>query len=102
MCRSIRNCLVLIVLQIFLLGIVNAWAGSHRYDTGIMTAISDKVIVMSGKSYRILPQTTVVIKTKNTQGAYYEHRGSLSNLRIGEKMFLKVTGYNILEVEVLR
>ena len=99
---NIKSCFALVVIQILLSGNICAWATSHRYDTGIMTAISSDVIVMSGRAYNILPKTKVVLKIKDSKGAYYEYKGRLSNLKVGEKIFLKVTGYNILEVEVLR
>lgn len=90
------------MLQLLLAGSISAWATSHRYDTGIMTSISDKEIVMAEKTYKILPSTKVIFKIKDAKGAYYEHKGRFSDLRTGEKIFLKVTGYDILEVEVLR
>jgi len=88
---------------VFLLGVsISAWATSHRYDTGTMESISGKEIIMAGKTYKIKPQTKVIFKTKDAKGAYYEKKANISNLRVGEKAFLKVTGYDILEIEVLR
>lgn len=98
----IRNGVAIVILQLLLAVSISAWATSHRYDTGIMESISDKEIVMAEKVYKILPKTKVIFKIKDAKGAYYEHQGRFSDLRVGEKIFLKVTGYDILEVEVLR
>lgn len=94
--------LIIVIIQLLLAGSINAWATSHRYDSGILASITDKEIVMSGKAYKILSNTKVIFKIKDAKGAYYEHKGRLSSLRIGEKIFLKATGYDIIEVEVLR
>lgn len=92
-----------LVLLLLLLSIgITAWATAHRYDTGIVSSITNKEIVMAGKVYKILPTTKVVLKEKSAKGAYYERRGRLSSLNAGEKVFLKVTGYDIIEVEVWR
>lgn len=98
----IRHGVAIVLLQLLLAGSINVWATSHRYDTGIMASISDREIVMAGKVYKILPKAKVILKIKDAKGAYYEHKGRFSDLRVGEKIFLKVTGYDILEVEVLR
>ena len=98
----IKNGLTIVILQLILAASISAWATSHRYDTGIVSSITDKEIIMAGKVYKILSTTKVILKIKDAKGAYYEHRGRLSDLRVGEKTFLKVTGYDILEVEVLR
>ncbi len=97
-----RSGFAIAVLGLFLAVSISAWATSHRYDTGTMSSISDTEIIMSGKAYKVLPKTKVVLKIKDAKGAYYEHKGRFSDLRVGEKIFLKVTGYDILEVEVLR
>ena len=88
---------------LFLLALsISAWATSHRYDTGTMTSITDKEILMAGKVYKITPKAKVIFKTRDAKGAYYEKKARISDLRVGEKAFLKVTGYDILEIEVLR
>lgn len=81
-----------------------AWAYGHRYDTGSLSqiSISEKYIVMSDKAYRLRPNVKVILKVKQ-RGAYYEQAGRLSDLRVGDKVFLKVFGPNdVLEIEVLR
>lgn len=92
---------ILVTLCLLLLGI-NAEATSHRYDTGILSSVTEDRVVMSGNAYRLLPNNKVIFKERGRRGAYYEHKRSISDLRIGEKIFLKVIGNNILEIEVVR
>lgn len=90
--------------MLFLVLSINAWAFGHRYDTGRLSEISlsSNYVVMSGKAYRLRPNVKVILKVKE-RGAYYEKAGRLSDLRVGEKVFLKVYGPNdVLEIEVMR
>jgi len=97
-----RTFTVMWIVVVLLSASINAWATSHRYDTGTIASISDKEILMAGKVYKVTKGIKVIFKTKDSKGAVYERKGSLSGLRVGEQAFLKVTGYDILEIEVLR
>ncbi len=98
----IRAGLTIFILQLFLFGSISAWATSHKYDTGVVTSVSDTEIMMGGKVYNILPTTKVIRVIKDAKGAYYESKGQLSDVKVGEKLFLKVVGSKILEVVVKR
>lgn len=100
--RTTSGWLLIVVMILLQAGSRVAWATSHRYDTGIVALVSDNEIHMAGKVYKIKPKLKVIIKRRDAKGAYYEHVGRLSDIRVGEKAFLKVTGYDILEIEVVR
>lgn len=101
---AIRNLYIGSILALVLACSITAWAYGHRYDTGLLSEIrlSSNEVVVSGKVYRVRPDAKVILKEKE-KGAYYEHVGRLSDLRQGEKVYLKVFGPNdVLEIEVMR
>lgn len=95
------SCLVVIILVGWCAAV---WAYGHRYDTGRLNevALAQHYLVMDGKPYRLTQDANVILMVKE-RGAYYRRKGSLSDLRVGEKVFLKVFGINdVLEIEVMR
>jgi hypothetical protein len=99
---TIKACFTVALSLLILLDGFSAFAISHRYDTGTLASIGDKEIIMAGKVYRLTPKVKVIFKIKE-KGAYYKHIGQLTDLRAGEKAYLKVQGNKtVLEIEVMR
>ncbi len=101
--RTDINLFILAVMSLFVIaGSTLSWAESHRYDTGILASITSKEIIMEGKVYKVTPNLKVIFKVKDSKGAYYERKANLSDLRVGERAYLKVVGYDIQEIEAVR
>lgn len=96
---SIKVLITLLVLTCILP--MAAYANPYKYNTGILTYVGDNQVTVGGRTYVLKPNVKVVAKVKE-RGAYYERRGSLSDLRMGEKVQVRAAGDRVVEIVVVR
>lgn len=78
-----------------------AFADEHQYHTGILQYITNNRAVLPGRSFILSPTVQVVVKAKK-RGAYYEQRGSMTDVQPGNRVYLKATGNMVTEIVVMR
>jgi hypothetical protein len=61
---------------------------------------SDRVVI-TGKTFVLTPDVRVLVKYKE-RGAYYEKKGSLYDVHLGDRVYLKATGTSVSEIVVMR
>jgi hypothetical protein len=98
-CTSLKILLMAFVLNFSLAHA--ALADEHKYHTGILQSLSNNQAVLSGRIFVLIPTVQVVVKAKK-KGAYYEQRGSLSDVQPGDRVYLKATGNMVTEIVVMR
>lgn len=102
--EKMRSTSIKIFLMTFVLNFSLAHAAlatDHQYHTGILKSLANDHVVISGRSFILIPTVQVVVKAKE-RGAYYERRGSLSDVRQGDRVYLKATGNKVTEIVVMR
>jgi hypothetical protein len=77
------------------------FADEHLYHTGILQSLGNNQAVLSGRTFVLAPNVQVIVKAKK-KGAYYENRGSLSDVQPGSRVYLKATGNVVTEIMVMR
>lgn len=78
-----------------------AYANPYKYNTGTLTYVGNNQVIVGGRAYVLTPSVKVVAKVKE-RGAYYERRGNLSDLRMGEKVQVRAAGDRVVEIVVVR
>ncbi|HPX61599.1 MAG TPA: hypothetical protein PLN25_07510 [Deltaproteobacteria bacterium] len=74
----------------------------HKYDTGIVSHIDSSAIVTNNARYKLRRDVKVIVLEKDSKGAFYRRKGSIYSVRFGNKVFLKVVGKTVYEIEVER
>ncbi len=80
-----------------------AWgfSGNLTYSNGRVTNITDNMITVSGKPYRLDPNPRVLIHTKRND-AFYVTVGKKSDVRNGDPVYIRAAGDKVLEIIVER
>jgi hypothetical protein len=98
-CTSIKILLMAFVLNFSLAHA--AFADNHLYHTGILQSLGNNQAILSGRTFILMPTVQVIVRAKK-KGAYYEQRGSLSDVQPGNTVYLKATGNMVSEIVVVR
>jgi len=98
-CTSIKILLMAFVLNFSLAHA--AFADNHLYHTGILQSLGNNQAILSGRTFILMPTVQVIVRAKK-KGAYYEQRGSLSDVQPGNRVYLKATGNVVSEIVVVR
>lgn len=77
------------------------FADEHLYHTGILSDKAIDRVIIAGKSFVLQPRVKVVVKYKD-RGAYYEKIGRFSDVRLGDRVYLKAIGNIVSEIVVMR
>lgn len=96
---TIKNFLIVLLLTYSVAQAV--FADDHLYHTGILTYMANEKVVIAGRTFVLMPSARVVVKYKQ-RGAYYERKGSMSEVHLGDRVYLKATGNRVSEILVVR
>lgn len=75
---------------------------SHVYLSGIVQYVGNNQIGIEAGSYELARNVTVVRLENHGNGVHYQRKGSLSDVRPGAKVYIKVLGRRVLQIEVER
>lgn len=95
-CLSRYYLIITAMLVMLLSGISYA---AHMYYIGVLTSIDDNQLVMDGKQYLLGPKVKVILRVVGSNDAIHEKSGRLSDLSSGNKVTIKVSGGQVVEVE---
>jgi hypothetical protein len=98
---SIKILLTLLVLLLLILPQHTVCADNHKYHTGIVSYRTYNQVCAAGRTFALSPTVKVIIRYKE-RGAYYERKGNLSDVNVGNTVYLKATGNSVSEIVVMR
>lgn len=97
----LKSGLLLGLLGVLLCAVSLNAATYHVYFTGIVTSFGNNEINVNNKRYILAPKVTVLFQDKQ-KGSYYEKKGSLSDIRIGQPVIVKAEGSSAHEILIER
>lgn len=74
----------------------------HVYLSGIVQSFGGNQISLGAGSYILAKDVTVVRLESHGNGVHYQRKGTLSDVRTGSKVYIKVLGRKVLQIEVER
>lgn len=74
---------------------------THVYFSGTLAALVGNQVILEGRGYTLAPTLKVVIRKPDASGAFYEYKGTLSDVQQGRQVALKVERGLVIEIEVL-
>lgn len=92
----------LLLLLLFSFIPANAATTRHKYNMGIISYFGNNQVVIENGTYTLLPNVKVIRIVKESSGAYYERKGSLSDVSVGKRVNLKAVGRTVSEIVVER
>ena len=98
---SIKILLNMSVLLLLIFPQREVYAGNHKYHTGTLSYMSNNQVYVAGRTFDLSPSVKVIVRYKE-RGAYYERKGSLSDVYLGNRVYLKAIGNSVSEIVVMR
>jgi hypothetical protein len=74
----------------------------HKYNMGTVSYFGNNQVVIESGTYTMMPKVKVIRIVKESSGAYYERKGSLSDVGVGKRVNLKAIGKRVSEIVVER
>ncbi|NJD37136.1 MAG: hypothetical protein FIA89_02260 [Geobacter sp.] len=74
----------------------------HIYLSGIVQSFGGNQISLEAGSYILSKDVTVIRLENHGNGVHYQRQGTLSDVRPGSKVYIKVLGRKVLQIEVER
>lgn len=91
-----------LLLLIFNSITANAATTRHKYNMGIISYFGNNQVVIESGTYTLAPNVKVIRIVMESSGAYYERKGSLSDVSVGKRVNLKAIGRTVSEIVVER
>lgn len=97
------------ILIISIIGFCSLFGGAashagphHTYVSGVVQRLDNGQVAIAAGTYTLLPGVTVVRLERESNGAHYQRKGSLSDVRPGDRVYLKTFGRKVAQIEVER
>lgn len=99
-----RTVHIILIVLLLTLGVLpaNAATTRHKYHAGTVSYLGNNQVVLESGTYTLVPEVKVVLITKESNGAHYERKGSLSDVSTGKRVSLKAIGRMVSEIVVER
>lgn len=98
----VLSILLAMVLVMFCSMPADAATTKHVYNSGIVSSFGNNQISIGSGTYTLRPEVTVVLVVKDSTGAHYQRKGSLSDVSTGKRVHLKSRGVMVYEIVVER
>ncbi|GEM_PF-3129528 len=98
--------MIIFLVMVFLISVEltpsNATKIPHKYDSGILSGFSNNQVTIESGTYTLRSDVKIVLIVKESNGARYERKGSLSDVTIGKRVYLKTVGRTVSEILIER